>query len=442
LAEFRLPDLGEGVTEGQVMRLLVKAGETVREDQPIMEVETDKAAVEIPSPYAGVVSAVHVKEKQVVNVGDLMMSFNTGGSTSAAPAAGGSMKTGSSASKPAVRGSGEVAAVVGASAASVARRKPASPFVRAMARELGLDIEGIAGSGPGGRITRADVEAARGGGGGGGGGGNFGAAPGRPAAHPVPASVPPPLVMPFEEPEGDASSDQYGPIVRTALSQARKTIARVMTEAVTTIPHVTDSDDADITDLEHLRKGYATPEQPERRISTLPFVIRAVVRALQRYPIFNASYDESAQTIVYRRYYNIAIGVQTPRGLLAPTIRNADRLSIVQIAQAVSDIASRARTGQFDVNETRGGTYTISNAGAMGGSRYSTPIITPGQVAVLAVGKSRWQAWVVNGEVTPRFIMPFSHSMDHRLIDGALEIAFMRQVIGDLEQPARLLLEQ
>jgi len=440
-AEFRLPDLGEGVTEGQVMRVLVAEGDTVAEDQPILEVETDKAAVEIPSPYAGRVTAIHVEPQQTVEVGTVMMSFETadgGGPTASASAAATTAKTAST------RGNGTTSAArrTTTAAPSPVGRKPASPFVRSLARRRGLDIESITGSGPGGRITRADIESAS--------NGmssrtsDVSAAmrdfpPGTPMM--TPPSAPPPSLE-SAIPDGETSSDQYGPIVRSPLSQARKTIARVMTASITSIPHVTDVDDADITDLEHLRMGYPTREQPDRKISTLPFVIRAIVRALQRYPIFNASYDDEQQDVIYRRYYNIAVGVQTPRGLVAPVIRHADRLSIVQISHAVNDITARARSGQFDIEETRGGTYTISNAGAMGGSRYSTPIITPGQVAVLAVGMSRWQASVVDGQVVPRFIMPLSHSMDHRLIDGAVEIAFMRQVIGDLEHPARLLLEQ
>ncbi|MEM7227410.1 MAG: dihydrolipoamide acetyltransferase family protein [Planctomycetota bacterium] len=430
-AEFKLPDLGEGVTEGQVMRLMVKPGDAVVEDQPLMEVETDKAAVEIPSPYTGTVSAVLVEEKQVVNVGDVMLAFDVAG----APKAKKSATSASTAARTRKASSSSRGNGTTTTAAPAGRRKPASPYVRKMARQHGLDLESINGSGPGGRITRADVEAAA--------SGSAGHAPAMVAAPAIPAapSAPPALITPYEEPDGERSSDQYGPVIRQPLSQARRTIARVMTESITTIPHVTDCEDADITQLEALRKGYPTDDHPQRKISTLPFVIRAVVRALQRYPIFNASLDETGETVVYRKYYNIAIGVQTPRGLVAPVIRHADRLSIVQLAHATNDITQRSRTGQFDINETRGGTYTISNAGAMGGSRYSTPIITPGQLAVLAVGKSRWQPWVVDGEIVPRFIMPFSHSMDHRLIDGAVEIAFMRHVIGDLEHPARLLLE-
>ena len=172
----------------------------------------------------------------------------------------------------------------------------------------------------------------------------------------------------------------------------------------------------------------------------LAFIVRAVVKALQLHPIFNASYDDQAQEIIFKRYYNIAIGVQTQRGLIAPVIREADRLTISQLSDAIATITENARSATFAVNDMRGGTFTISNAGAMGGSRYSTPIITPPQVAVIAVGKTRWQPWVVEGEIVPRLIMPVSCSFDHRIIDGAQEIQFARQIIGDLENPARLLL--
>lgn len=226
------------------------------------------------------------------------------------------------------------------------------------------------------------------------------------------------------------------------LTQARKTIAGVMAQSWSTIPHATDCDDADVTELEKLRKGYsgAMPDGSDRKLTMLAFVIRAVARAIQRFPDFNGYFDGEKGQIVYRRYVNIGVGVHTERGLIVPVLREADRMSIPQISDELAVIADKARTASFAVNDTRGGTYTISNAGAMGGSRYSTPIITPGQAAVLAIGRSKMMPWVVDGQVTPRLIMPLSHSIDHRMLDGGQEIAFMRQVIGDLENPARLLL--
>jgi pyruvate dehydrogenase E2 component (dihydrolipoamide acetyltransferase) len=218
-----------------------------------------------------------------------------------------------------------------------------------------------------------------------------------------------------------------------------------MTQSWTTIPHATDCDDADVTELDKLRRGYTPPDGSDRKINMLAFVVRAVVRALQRYPDFNAYFDQDKEQIIYRRYINIGIAVHTARGLIVPVLRDADRLTIPEISDELAVIAEKARTASFAVNDTRGGTYTISNAGAMGGSRYSTPIITPGQAAVLAIGKTRWMPWVIEQEngtrgIAPRLIMPLSQSIDHRLLDGGHEIEFMHHVIGDLQNPARLLL--
>ena len=395
--QFTLPDLGEGISEGQVLRLLVAEGDRVEEDQLLMEVETDKAAVEIPSPHAGTIARWHVSERQTVNVGDVMVTFGDAGSTPSRPNSNPQART------------------------------PASPAVRAFARARGVDIDAIAGSGPGGRVIRADVERAT----------SLG-----PGPDPGPASAHGSSGC-LVEPSGTEGTDAHGPVRREPLSKTRRAIATSMSRAAATIPHVTDSDDADVTDLDRLRRGYnesVPADDKTGRIGLLPFVIRAVVRALQANPIVNASYDDERQEVVYKRYFNIAVGVQTERGLVAPVLAGVDRMSVPEIDSALREMIDRARKGSVTLESMRGATYTISNAGALGGSRYSTPIITPPQVAVLAVGRSRLQPWVVDGRVVPRLIMPLSHSMDHRVIDGALEIAFMKHLIGDLENPGRLLL--
>lgn len=437
--EFILPDLGEGVHEGQIVRLMVKAGERVREDQPLMEVETDKASVEIPSPFSGTIAKWHVKEGQAVKVGEVMVTIADGPADTAAEARGAdersrppAMSASSSSSVRNVAGNGGVAV-----ASPPARRAPASPAVRKLARQLRLDIETIRGSGPGGRITRADVERAA-------------AAPSAsqaPTAPPPrlpssPQSAPPrsaPFAAPAEAP-GEADHDNWGPVRRQKNSMARRTIAANMVQSWSTIPHVTDSDDADVTDLDRLRRGYPSAENGQRKITMLAFVIRAVARALTLHPEFNAVFDAEHDQIIYRRYINIAVGVHTERGLITPVIRNTDQLGIMEIADALNDLAAKAREAKFTVNDTRGGTYTISNPGALGGSRYSTPIIPPGQCAVLALGRTRLMPWVVDGVLQPRLILPLSHSFDHRIADGGHEVAFMQQVIGSLENPARLLL--
>ena len=472
--DFKLPDLGEGVHEGQVLRVMVAVGDQVREDQPLMEVETDKAAVVIPCPYSGTVEKVHVKSGQLVHVGEVMVTIGSG--STAAPATKAAANAGratSVASATHSRSATAVASPAKPQAASHTRRKPASPAVRKLARTMNIDIETIQGSGPGGRVQRSDIEAAASSAGSplpwrGEGSGVRGetyrhtvaerpshtptlslAGKGSPpvAARPVAArvaypAVPESLVV---EPPGDGASDAYGLTKIASLSQARKTIASVMSQSWTTIPHATDFDDADVTELEKIRKGYAPPDYADRKITLLAFVIRAVVRALQRFPEFNASIDIDRNQVIYKRYINIAVGVHTERGLVPMVLRDADRMSIPQISDELNIIGEKARTASFTVNDTRGGTYTISNAGAMGGSRYSTPIITPPQVAVLAIGKTKWMPWVIEQEngtrgLAPRLIMPLSHSIDHRLLDGGQEVQFMQQIIGDLQNPARLLL--
>lgn len=436
--QFRLPDLGEGVKEGQVIKVLVKAGDTVVEDQPLMEVETDKAAVEIPSPYAATISAIHAEEGQLVYVGDVMFEFESADGADSAQDGGSAAKPASASRAEGVggsdNGSGSPAATT-AAPSRAGRRKPASPAVRKLARQRGIDLNSINGSGPGGRVTRADIEAAA------------QTAPASASSQtsttqpqavaPAPAPAAP-AAMP--EVKGESDQDQYGPIIRQPLSQARKTIASNMMQSWSSIPHVTDSDDADVTDLDTLRRGYSAPENGGRKVTMLAFIIRAVARALQYHPVFNAHFDEDNQQIVYKRYINIAVGVHTERGLVAPVIRNTDQLSILQIADELDRLTQQARAGSFSVNDTRGGTYTISNAGAFGGSHYSTPIVTPGQGAVLAVGRSRKMPWVVIDEIVPRLIMPLSHSFDHRLADGGEEIAFLQTIIGALENPARMML--
>lgn len=433
--EFKLPDLGEGVHEGQVVRLLVSEGEQVLEDQPLMEVETDKAAVEIPSPYTGSVTAVHVKENQIVNVGEVMFTFDGG-------AAGGAgtheVKAAKESAKP------QAAAVVASQQSPSATMranggiKPASPAVRKKARELGVDLSAIDGSGPSGRVTMRDVIDAAGGG---------GATTLQPVAPPQRSAKPQAAARQKSRPsavgtlpDGSDEDDGHGPVRRVPITMARRTIAQNMVQSVSTMPHVTDNDDADITELDALRRGYVFEDNPNRKLRVLPFAIRAVARALQRQPIFNSMFDAEAGEIIYRRYVNIAIGVHTERGLIAPVIRGVEQKSVLDIADALDRLAEQARTAGFTVADTRGGTFTISNAGAMGGSRYSTPIISPGQSAVLALGRSRAQPWVVGGDIVPRVIQPLSLSFDHRHIDGADEIAFMRHIIADLENPARVML--
>ncbi len=401
--EFKLPDLGEGIHEGQILAVHVKEGQSIAEDDLLLEVETDKAAVEIPSPYSGTVTTVHVKDKQLVHVGDVMVTFrieNTVDSdTREVPV---------SPSTTGIR---------------------SSPSVRKLARTLGIDITTIGGTGQGGRITREDVE--------------------RNIEEPVENAVVDatpltttrtpsiPTLKIETEIEGIQEQNEYGIVIRQPMSQARKSIAKAMSHAWETIPHVTDCNDADITDIDALRKNFKDPDQPNLKLTLLPFVLKAVCRSLKKYPILNATICQESDDILFRQYINIAIGVDSERGLIAPVIRNVEQMSIGEISAHLDQITANARSASFTLADTKGATYTISNAGAIGRTRYSTPIIQKDTVACLAVGRSRLMPWVVNGKVVPRLILPLSHSIDHRLIDGGREIPFIEHLINDLEHPMR-----
>ena len=399
MMEFKLPDLGEGVHEGQVLAVHVVEGQSIKEDAPLLEVETDKAAVEIPSPCTGTVSAIHVKEKQLVHVGDVMITFTIETKQEVTPKA----PTQTSVSK--IR---------------------SSPSVRKLARELGIDIGSIVGTGSGGRVTRQDVK-------------NAVAEPIVVESTPITTTRPvanPTLTIETEI-EGVQEQTEFGIVVRQPMSQARKAISRAMAHAWETIPHVTDCNDADITEIDKMRKEFKDPDQPNLKLTLLPFVLKAICRSLKKYPILNAAICQETGDVLFRQYVNIAIGIDSERGLIAPVIHNADTMGVGEISAHLEQITANARSASFSIADTKGATYTVSNAGAVGRTRYSTPIIQQNTVACLAVGRARLMPWVVENVIVPRLILPLSHSIDHRLIDGGREIPFIEHLINDLEHPMR-----
>jgi pyruvate dehydrogenase E2 component (dihydrolipoamide acetyltransferase) len=282
---------------------------------------------------------------------------------------------------------------------------------------LGVDLHRVHGSGTRGRITPEDVRAAVG-------------PAGSVAAPPREPAVPP----------GEPDQDAWGPIRRDRLSQIRRTIAAQMVRSAGTIPHVTNFDDADVTELERLRKESAAEyAKSNLKLTALAFVIKAVSLSLRQHPAVNATIDPEKGEIVYKEYVNIGLAVDTPRGLVVPVLRDCDELSIPQIAQAITDTADKAKNAQYGVEDLRGGTFTISNLGAVGGA-YSTPIINWPEVAILLLGRSRKMPVVYEDRIEPRLMMPLSLSYDHRLVDGAMAARFLNEVIGYLESPGRLLL--
>jgi len=449
--EFALPDLGEGITEAQVIRVMVSEGDDVSEDQYLMEVETDKAAVEIPSPYAGKASRVHVKEGDTVNVGDVVVTIDDNGAAGASakaekkPEKKPEKKDEPKAEKPKERQT-ESAGDDGKPAArreqasdrsapkekqpSRAQRTtvPAAPAVRKLARERGIDIEEVEGTGPGGRVTREDVE-------------NFQSGGGRADRSGSEETPAPRKVQRLGDlPDGTDDEDKWGPIRKVRLTQIRKTIANQMTRSACTAVHVTHGDEADITELDRMRRALNEATGNDPKLTAMTFVIRAVCLAMRNHPVFNASFDEENGEIIYKKYINMGIAVDSDRGLIVPVVRDVGSMSMRDIARELRSIADRIRSNKFAIEDLRGGTFTITNVGALGGS-FSTPIINYPEVAILGLGRSRKVPAFKNGNLVEATVLPLNLSFDHRATDGANAARFTTEIKEYLETPARFLLD-
>jgi pyruvate dehydrogenase E2 component (dihydrolipoamide acetyltransferase) len=464
--EFKMPTLGENVEAGEVTNILVKEGDTVAQGQDLIEVEAAKAVEPLQSPKAGKVTKVHVRVGDSVPVGAALVTLSVGESA-AAPAAEkpkAPPKAAVSRAKPIEEEPIEVvptAAVVSPGAAVEAKRDPpsardtapnngdngsrsgidqpssgspepgtlvpAGPSTRRLARQLGVDLHQVEGSGRGGRITREDVVSS--------------VRDAKLTAQTTTSDrAAPSWGGAVATPQGKDEQDSFGRLRREPMSAVRKTIAAHMAHSSATIPHVTNFDDADITELERIRKGgLADYQGTSVKLTMLPFVLKAVAHALRQHPAVNASLDMERQQILYKEYINIGVAVDTDRGLIVPVLRQADRMSIPQIASATTELIERVRVGKFNTADVQGGTFTISNLGAIGGT-YSTPIINHPQVAILLIGRARKLPVVKDDQVRPRLMMPLSLSYDHRLVDGAVAARFLNDVKVYLETPGRLLL--
>ncbi len=406
---FSFPDVGEGIHEGRVVEWLVGEGDTVAEDQALIKIETDKAVVELPSPHAGTVLRLHVAADATIFVGDALVTIGSPGDDlpeyKATPAR-----------SPAVSSTAPKAVDVGSPPApAVASRRPlATPRTRALARKLGVDLLQIVGSGSGGRITDKDVQGAADGGG---------------VASTAPVG-----------PAGVVAATADGEVERVPITHLRKMIANAMRASKHNAAHVTHVDEADVTDLvDHYRR--AKPVIEERsgvRFTLLPFFIKALVATLQKYPIFNASVDEDKQEILFKKYYNIGVAVDTPEGLIVPVIRDADRKDMVELAAEVADKAERARSRQLTLDEIRGGSCTITNIGPLGGV-FATPIINQPELAIVGLHAIKERVEVVDGEIAIRKMMYLSISFDHRYIDGAEAARFMSDMVRLVSQPMVLM---
>ncbi len=429
--EMKLPDLGENIASADVTKVLVKAGDVLKQDDTVLEIETDKATIEVPSSVAGVVTEVFVKDGDKAAVGQVILkvisqtaSVKSAAIEPARPLESVAVK----ASEPKVVKS-EPALVqsarftpVDSQPAILANPAPAAPSVRRLARELGIDINNVKGSGEFGRISLDDVklyvknlnlEVKTSGGGSGIG----------------------------IKAESLPDFTKFGNVERQAMSNIRAKTAEHLSYAWASIPHVTQFDKADITELENLRK-YFSPrvEAKGGKLTVTAILIKIIAAALKQFPQFNASVDMAAKEIVLKKYYNIGIAVDTERGLIVPVINNADTKNVTDIVLDLQAISEKARARKISPDDLQGGCFTISNLGGIGGT-YFTPIINAPEVAILGVSRGSFEPVYKNGTFVPRLLLPLSLSYDHRVIDGADAIRFLRWVIEGLEQPMKLLIE-
>ncbi len=491
--EVKLPDLGDGIESGDVLEVFVDVGDVIEAGQDIVEMETDKATVTVPASIGGKVIKVLVSEGDTVPIDGALLEVESAEdapseSGSTEPAAPEAAETPAEQSAeqptaqqpeqppepqppqqsapaaaapppapappppaaPAPAASSPPPASPAPSAPTAERRDPsaiipAGPAIRRFAREVGVDLSRVVGSGENGRITREDVlSVVRSTGQASAAAASSGPAPTastQPAASTLPAGTAPaqPAAQPAT-PDATASDD-FGPIRPERMSKIRRTIANQMHVSWSTVPRVTNFDDADITDLEHLRKSSKEDYAAQGlKLTTMPFLIKAVATSLRHHPTLNAVIDEQNEQIIYKNYVNVGIAVDTDRGLVVPVMKNADAMGIPEITRALAAMAGKVRSGDFAISDLRGGSFTISNLGAIGG-QYSTPIVNVPEVAILLVGRSRKMPVVMpDDSIKPRLLMPLSLSYDHRLVDGATAARFLNDVIGYLEAPSRLLL--
>lgn len=425
--EFKFPDVGEGITEGEIVKWRVKEGEPIKEHDTLVEIETDKAVVEIPSPRSGKILKIHHKEGDTVKVGEVLVTIGEEGERAETKPAAQKEK------KPDVKPAGVVGYLEEAPEEEVpkkieplAQRKEkkeegviALPAVRRLARDLGIDLTNVKGTGAEGRITEEDIR-------------KFAQEHGLKKIQEK---------IPQIEVKIQKKYDMYGYIERVPLKGTRKSIARHMVESAFTAPHVTHMDEADVTKLvEHREREKNIAETKGVKLTYLPFVVKAVIRALKKHPNFNSSLEEEHEEIILKKYYNIGIAVDSEYGLIVPVIKGADKKSILDIAKEIIVLAEKARARKIDLADLKGGTFTITNIGSIGGT-YATPIINYPEVAILATGKIFDRLVAVNEKVVIRKIMPLSLAFDHRVVDGADAAEFMNTLKEGLEDPDLLLME-
>ena len=467
--EFKLPEVGEGIDSGTVVSVLVSVGDRVEVDEPVIELETDKAVVEVPSDVSGVVESIAVEEGQEIDIGSVVLTVSEGAgegagaaepaqeaeATEEAEAKGAEAKEAEAEDAESAKAEGRAEpperaeekpagreapkpAKEAASPAEAPRAEappaegetppgqiPAAPSVRRLARELGVDLQTVQGSGILGRISAEDVRAFA-----------EGEAP-RPAA----AEAAKPAAAPASQPLPDFS--QWGETERVAMSGIRKATVRTMANAWSTVPMVTHFDKADATEFEALRQRFKPEaEKIGAKLTPTAMLIKVVAAALRKFPDFNASIDTETQEIVYKKYVNVGVAVDTDHGLLVPVVKNADRKNMLELAAELGELAEKARNRKLSPDEMQGGNFSVSNLGGIGGTGF-TPIVAPPDVAILGVSRGGMEpVWDADNEVfVPRMTMPLSVTYDHRLIDGASAARFLRWVCRAIEEPFLMSLE-
>jgi pyruvate dehydrogenase E2 component (dihydrolipoamide acetyltransferase) len=441
--EFKLPELGENISQGDLVRLMISPGIKVSEGQPVMELETDKAVIEVPSSISGIIKEVHVKQGDKIKVGDVIFTLEG----AAAP------QTERPKHVPVERVTGQQGARLAFQAAIQAEGKteeqalprdqpqplppsftmpaqlekvagtergepvPAAPHVRRLAREIGIDIHNVKGTGPGGRISEHDVKTHS-----------------KALLASVAAAAQAPRGAQFAQPELPDFT-KWGKVERVSIRGVRRKTAEHLWQAWTTVPHVTQNDKADITELEHLRARFAPKaEEVGGKMTVTAIALKVCSSALKIFPQFNASIDLSKDEIVYKQYINIGVAVDTDRGLLVPVIRDVDKKNIVELAAELTQLSKKAREKKLTLAEMEGGTFTITNLGGIGGTGFS-PIVNYPEVAILGLSRSSMEPVWLNGKFEPRLVLPVSLSYDHRLIDGADAARFLRWIAEAFEQP-------
>lgn len=402
--EFKLPDLGEGITEAEIRKWLVKEGDDISEHQNVLEVETDKAVTEVPSPKAGKVLKLNKEEGETAKVGETLLTLAQAGEPVQKIEKAGETcwEIKPEMEEEGVKSRPESVSVVGELPEKEEETVLASPAVRARAREMGVDLKGMKGSGPGGIITEKDLLKRK-----------------------APAPV----------------TEEYGPVERVPLRGLRKTISRNLMNAQKNTAFVTGMEEADITELWEMREREKGPlKEQGLHLTFLPFIIKAVQHALAEHPRLNSSMDEEREEIILKKYYNIGIAVDTPEGLMVPVIKGADKKTILELAAEIEELSGKARTRKVRMDELKGGTFTITNFGHFGGL-FATPIINYPEAAILGTGRIAMKPWVRDSRIEIRKIIPLSLTFDHRVTDGADASGFLFKIVKFLEEPALLFLE-